>query len=182
MDEIYELLNKSLEHVGALMSAAETHGILCGLLCTSQPFSSDIWLKHVLGETAVNDGLASQCQQQLVLVKNYTLEQLNSFNCEFMPLLPADEISLSERTQALGGWCEGLLFGLGLMGIETETLKEDTRGFVNDVISISQIAPASDEEELEEDYMQVVEYIKVGVINLYEELTQTSEINGEVNG
>jgi len=175
VEEIYEPLNKSLELVGALMSAAETHGILCGLLCTSEPFSLDIWLRHVFAETAVEDGLASECQQQLAMVKDYTFAQLNSPQCEFTLLLPEDDVSLMERTQTIGGWCEGFLFGLGLINVETESLTDEAKEFVNDVIAISRIAPPEESDDLEEDYMQVVEYLKVGVINLYEELTHKDE-------
>ncbi|MCK5663625.1 MAG: UPF0149 family protein [Thiotrichaceae bacterium] len=170
MDEIYEPVNTSLQHVGALMDAAETHGILCGLLCSTPAFDNEIWFKHVLSEMAVNDGLASKCQQQLLLVKHYTQEQLNSPNCEFMPLLPSDEISLLERTQALGGWCEGFLFGLGMTGIPDEA-----KEFIDDLISISRIAPADMNERNEEQYMQLVEYIKIGVINMY--ISQDNEQN-----
>jgi hypothetical protein len=95
-----------------------------------------------------------------------------------MPLLPDDDISLQERTQALGGWCEGFLFGLGLMSIETDSLTEQGREFVDDIISISRVAPTDETDDLEEDYMQVVEYIKIGVINLFEELSQTDKYNG----
>jgi hypothetical protein len=179
MEEIYEPLNKSLQHVGSLMDAAEAHGLLCGLLCASQQVDDDVWFRHVLGETTVEDGLAPECQRQLWLVKNYTLEQLNSPACEFMPLLPADDIFLSERVQALGGWCEGFLYGLGLAEVETEDLPDNAREFINDLVSISRIAPADESEESEADYMQVIEYIKVGVINLYEDLTQTDEQYGQ---
>ncbi len=165
MEEIYEPLNKSLLNVGTLTDAAETHGILCGLLCTPQSFSLEEWFRHTLGETATKDGLAAKCQQQLVLVKNYTLEQLNSFNCEFMPLLPKDNIPLPERTQALGGWCEGFLFGLGLIDIKMDYLSDSTKEFINDTISVSRIAQTEDSDELEEDYMQLVEYIRVGVMS-----------------
>ena len=170
MEEIYEPLDKSLLNVGTLTNAAETHGILCGLLCTSQPFSFDEWYRHTLGETATQDGLATECQQQLVLVKNYTLEQLNSFNCEFMPLLPKDNITLAKRIQALGGWCEGFLFGLGLINIEVNRLSDSAKEFVNDTIAVSQIVQTENNEDLEDEYMQLVEYIRIGVISLYEEL------------
>ena len=179
MEEIYEPLNKSLLHVGTLMDAAETHGVLCGLLCSSQPFSSDEWFKYALGETVTKDALTSKCQQQLLLVKDYTLEQLNSFNCEFMPLLPADDIPLSERTQALGGWCEGFSLGLGLTAIETNCLSDDAQEFIRDVVSVSRIAPAEDSDELEKDYMQIVEYVRVGVMSLYEELTADKKYGQE---
>ncbi|MCK5720218.1 MAG: UPF0149 family protein [Thiomargarita sp.] len=168
MQELYEPINKSLEHVGALMSAAEAHGILCGLLC-SQSFSQVNWLTHVLGEISVQDGLAYKCEEQLLLVKNYTLEQLNSIDCEFMPLLPEDEIALKDRTQALGGWCEGFLFGIGMAHSKIDSFTNDSKEFVNDMIAISKIELSENSDNLEENYMQVVEYIKIGIINLYEE-------------
>ncbi|HEC84593.1 MAG: hypothetical protein DRR08_15485 [Candidatus Parabeggiatoa sp. nov. 2] len=179
MEEIYEPLNNSLQHVGSLMDAAEAHGILCGLLCTSQPFELDMWFRHVFGETAVEDGLASECQQQLLLVKNYTLEQLNSPQFQFVPLLPGDDILLSERVQALGGWCEGFLFGVGLAGIEIESLPDDAKEFINDVLSVSRVALADESEENEDDYIQVFEYIRIGVISFYEEMSQTDGEYGQ---
>jgi yecA family protein len=172
--EIYQILNKSLTLVGALMSVAEAHGILSGLLCSSN-FDNDKWLKHVLGETSVQDGLASECEQQLLLLKNYTLEQLNSPNFEFMPLVPDEDESMQERTQAIGAWCEGFLFGLGLAGVEK--FAGDEKEFINDLVSISRIESTgdNDSDENEEHYMQIIEYIKIGVISLYEELTQSDK-------
>jgi len=170
MEDIYDPINNALQHVGALMDAAEAHGILCGILCSSQSYEEDVWLRHVLSDTAIEDGLVIQSQQQLLLLKKYTLEQLNSVNDEFMPLLPGDDTPLSQRVQALGGWCEGFLFGVGLTGIDTKSLPNEVKDFIDDVISISRIAPIENNEEYEADYMEIVEYLKVGVITLYEEL------------
>ncbi|EDN70815.1 conserved hypothetical protein [Beggiatoa sp. PS] len=170
MEDIYDPINNALQHVGALMDAAEAHGILCGILCTSQSYEEDVWLRHVLSDTAIEDGLVIQSQQQLLLLKKYTLEQLNSVNDEFMPLLPGDDTPLPQRVQALGGWCEGFLFGVGLTGIDTKSLPNEVKDFIDDVISISRIAPIENNEEYEADYMEIVEYLKVGVITLYEEL------------
>ncbi|MBE9562125.1 MAG: UPF0149 family protein [Proteobacteria bacterium] len=167
MEEIYEPLDKSLQNVGALMDAAEAHGILSSFLCVSQ--SDDKWLQHILGSAAV-DGLAPECQRQLQLVKNYTLEQLSSFNCEFTPLLPDDDIVISKRVQTLGGWCEGFLFGLGLADISAKSLPDDIKEFIDDLISISRIAPIEENNTSnEDDYAHLVEYIRVGVMNIYEE-------------
>jgi hypothetical protein len=169
LEEIYEPLEKSLQHVGALMNAAEAHGILSGFICVSQS-DDDKWSQHILGN-ATTDGLAAKCQQQLQLVKNYTLEQLNSFNCEFTPLLPNDDIVISERVQALGGWCEGFLFGLGLSNINTEPLPDDIKELIDDLISISRIAPTDENNDANEnDYAQLVEYVRVGIMTIYEEL------------
>ena len=173
MEEIYEPLDKSLQNVGALMNAAEAHGILSSFLCVAK--LNDKWLQHILGN-ATMDGLASECQQQLILVRNYTLEQLNSFNCEFTPLLPDDDISISERIQTLGGWCEGFLFGLGLADIDTNQLSDNIKEFINDLISISHIAPIDENSDSNENnYSQLVEYIRVGVITIYEELAHNGK-------
>lgn len=169
MEDIYDPINNSLQLVGALMDAAEAHGILCGILCTSQSYQEEIWLRHILSDTAIEDGLVSQCQRQLLLLKKYTVEQLNSVNDEFMPLLPSDDSPLSQRVQALGGWCEGFLFGIGLTGIDTKSLPNEVKDFIDDIISISRVAPIENSEEYEKDYMEIVEYLKVGVIILYEE-------------
>lgn len=173
MEEIYEPLDKSLQNVGALMNAAEAHGILTSFLCVAQ--SNDKWLQHILGN-ATMDGLASKCQQQLILIRNYTSEQLSSFNCEFTLLLPNDDISISERIQTLAGWCEGFLFGLGLADINTELLPVDIKEFINDLISISHIAPIDENSNSNENnYSQLVEYIKVGVMTIYEEFVHDGQ-------
>jgi len=95
-----------------------------------------------------------------------------TFNCEFTPLLPSDDIPISERIQTLGGWCEGFLFGLGLADINTNQLSDDIKEFINDLISISHIAPIDeDNDNNENNYAQLVEYIKVGIITMYEEFS-----------
>jgi yecA family protein len=169
--EIYEPLNQSLHYVGALMNAAEAHGLLCGMLCIRQGFSIEECFKHIMSQVAYEDGLATECQQQLTLLKNYTVAKLNSATDEFQLLLPPEDTDLAERVQALAGWCEGFSFGLGIAGIQTQSLSADAEEFIKDTIAISHLAPVKQATEAAEaDYIQLVEYIKVGVITLYEEI------------
>jgi hypothetical protein len=169
--EIYEPLNQSLHYVGALMNAAETHGLLCGMLCVPQFFSVEEWFKHIMSQVAYEDGLATECQQQLTLLKNYTVAKLNSATDEFQLLLPPSDADLAERIQALAGWCEGFSFGLGIAGVQAQDLSADAEEFVKDTIAISHLAPVEQATDAAEtDYIQLVEYMKVGVITLYEEM------------
>lgn len=169
--EIYEPLNQSLHYVGALMNAAEAHGLLCGMLCIPQFFSLEEWFKHIISPVTYEDGLTTECQQQLTLLTNYTVEQLNSALAGFQLLLPADDTPLPERIQALAGWCEGFSFGLGIAGIQTQDLSQDAAEFIKDTVAISRLAPVEQATaEAEADYIQLVEYLKVGVITLYEEM------------
>jgi len=183
MEAIYEPINKSLAQVGGLMDAAEAHGLLCGFLCTQTDFSTANWLKHVLGEAAIEDGLTPECQKQLILVKNYTLEQLNSPDCSFNLLLPSDDEMISQRIQALAGWCEGFLFALGANQLDFTQLSEHVQELIQDIIAISRLAPheaveenEAQDNEAEENYVELVEYIRMGILILYEELNQDEPI------
>lgn len=172
METYYDLLNETLQKANALMDAAEAHGILCGLLVTAQENNIDEqWLKHVLGEAAVNDALTDLYQQALLQIKKYTVKQLNSPQDNFKPLLLDDDTPLTQRVQTLGGWCEGFLFGLGLSGQQALMFFSDSaREFIQDMVSISRIAPVEEETEEEEiAYTQLVEYIRVGILTLFTE-------------
>lgn len=173
---IYEPLNQALQQVGALLTAAEAHGLLCGFLCAppSPNHQDNSWLPYILGETTLKEELTVDCQQQLQLLKNYTQSQLNSPDCEFMLLLPAEDLPLAERVQAIGGWCESFLFGLGLAVTNHRPFPTQVKEFLTDVTAISRIAPLtedSEEEEQEAHFMQLVEYLRIGVLNLHDELT-----------
>ena len=173
---IYESLNKSLYYVGASSDASEAHGILCGLLCTI-PLQIDdkVWLKPILGEMAVHDNLADKSQQQLQFLKKYTEMQLESSDYEFTPLVPDDNSPLFERTQALGGWCQGFLFGFSLVNRrKMESLPENTVEFIKDLTSFTRIAPTQEKDnESERAYMHLIEYIRVGVLTIYQEFSRS---------
>lgn len=173
---VYDPLNKTLNYVGALANASEAHGILCGILCTvPSAFDDTVWLKSILGEMAIRDNLAEKSQQQLQLLKKYTEMQLESLDYEFTPLMPDDKSSLSERTQALGGWCQGFLLGFSLANTrKMDTLPRNVVEFIEDVTEFTRIAPVQSKDEnndSERAYMQLVEYIKVGVLTVYQEFS-----------
>ncbi|EIJ42607.1 yecA family protein [Beggiatoa alba B18LD] len=169
--DFYQPLNKSLQQVGALMDIAEAHGILCGMLCASPHDTSyECWIKHVLGESSGKDLLAEEAQQQLIALREYTQHQLNADNFEFSLLIPQDDEPLYTRTQALSGWCEGFIFGLSLAGLhDIRQFEENIQDFIKDVLNISHLAPlTTSTEEDEAAYMELVEYIRIGVSNFYE--------------
>ena len=172
---IYEPLNKSLYYVGAPTDAAEAHGILCGLLCTvPSEIKNTLWLKPILGEMATRDNLAEksqqQLQQQLQFLKKYTEMQLESSDYEFTPLVPDDSHPLFERTQALGGWCQGFLFGFSLGKPSIHTIPSNVTEFIKDLTSFTHIAPAQEkDDDSERAYMHLIEYIRIGVLTTYQE-------------
>ncbi|HEX5637076.1 MAG TPA: UPF0149 family protein, partial [Gammaproteobacteria bacterium] len=84
-----------------------------------------------------------------------------------------DEASLAERTEALAEWCQGFVFGLAAGGLKRETeLPADTAELISDMVAISRAGLDQDEpDDTDEDaYMQLCEYVRMGVLLITEEL------------
>ena len=93
----------------------------------------------------------------------------------FEPLLPADDQPIGARTAALAQWCQGFLYGLGAGGItDASGLPADTGEIVRDFTEISRagVDETQDEESNEAAYAELVEFVRVGVQLLFEELAE----------
>ncbi|MCV6637462.1 UPF0149 family protein [Candidatus Albibeggiatoa sp. nov. NOAA] len=177
--DIYTALNQALLDVGAAMDVSETHGILCGLICFLEDGDkvTEYLSQQVLGDEAVSDQLAEQSFIQLDALREKTVADLNNEDCPFQPLLPDSEKPLSERVQAVGGWCEGFLYGVGL-ALANQDIAEDVEELLNDFANIARIAPVEEEQATdddEKDYAELVEYIRIGILNLYEQKRQDGQ-------
>jgi uncharacterized protein YgfB (UPF0149 family) len=87
-------------------------------------------------------------------------------------LLPDDGAPLRERGQALADWCKGFLFGIGLAGAALHrALSADAREVIGDLTELSRLdADEEDNEGSEAAYAELVEYVRVGVLLIHEEL------------
>lgn len=159
------------------LSPAECHGILCALLAVQSQPTAEQWLNEVLPEVVASatdgDALARETVQQMVRLFEQTRQQLasNSFALEL--LIPDDDEDLASRTAALGHWCRGFLYGLGLSGIgDISRLPDDLPEILLDMEKISHADDYAAEDESEEDeqaYAELVEYVRMGAMMLNEE-------------
>ena len=88
-------------------------------------------------------------------------------------LLPADEQPIDVRTAALAQWCQGFLYGLGAGSVaDASDLPGDVGEIVRDLGEISRagVDATQDEESNEAAYTELVEFVRVGVQLLFEEL------------
>lgn len=160
-------LDRLLRRTGAMVDAAECHGSLCGTLCApaGDPGS---WLERLLeGTDAPGDVRAA-----LTRLVADTRRQLRDGDLSFSPLLPDDAERLADRVAALGEWCEGFLFGLGNAGLrDFDRLPPDAQEVVRDLVEIARVGVPTDEGAgNEEAYAELVEYLRVGVHLLHDEL------------
>ena len=169
----FSSLQESLERASASYPAAESHGTLCGAISIGAE-QDGAWLDHVLGEDAQPGAALEQCRRQLLALRDETRRQLNEGTLQFTPLLPGDTEPLNARTLALAGWCQGYLYGLGLGGerLQPETLGGEAGEVLRDLgeIALAGFDAEEESEENENAYAEIVEYLRVGVQLVYEEL------------
>lgn len=169
----YDSLQKALDKTDAEMTAAESHGALCGMSCAGGKVELGSWLEQVFEELDLNNMLVKEASQLLVGLFQSTQQQLNDAEAGFALLLPGDEKSLAERTEALAQWCQGFSYGLAVGGLKEESeLPEDSRELLRDMVEIARAAHEdTDYDEADEDaYMQIHEYVRMGVLLINEEL------------
>jgi hypothetical protein len=166
-DELQRVLSQSR----ALTDAAEAHGTLVGSLCSMQ-CSLDDWLAEILPRRA-DPGLADS----LRAIFDSTSVALGDGSMTFQPA--AQRRRLDRRlTSALGEWCQGFFMdwhGLGLP--EAFGPRGEAAEVVRDMTEITHVDvdPQDDPETNEAAYAELVEFVRVGVQLLYEQLQPLRE-------
>lgn len=149
---------------------AEWHGFLCGAAAgTNRPSSN---LLALVSEDLVADHTSTEVLNTLIKENTQrAVEALNSEDFNFQLLLPGDEWPLTDRVEALAAWCQGYLSGLGQSGMAEQALSEENTSAIRDIEAIGQ---ASSElqglESEEQDYVELVEYLRVAVLLIHSEL------------
>ncbi len=175
-------LEDLLFNVDAALGATESHGALCGMLCAQGATEASQWMLNVLGEHEETSEGLQQVGKKLLQIHKITVEQMNDTEADFELMLPDDDEPLEMRVEGLGMWCQGFVYGLAVGGIkEDSVLPEDSKELIQDILEISRAGYvadneaelATDEEDSEEDevaFMEVCEYVRMGVLLIYEEL------------
>jgi hypothetical protein len=165
----YHHIQQLLVQERSLADAAEAHGTLAGCLCATTGYRLEDWLREILPEGRA----APETTATLEELFTATVAALLQPDMEFEPLLPAEEQPIDVRTAALAQWCHGFLYGLGAGAItDASELPGDTGEIVRDFIEISRagVDATQEEESNEAAYAELVEFVRVGVQLLFEEL------------
>ncbi|MBE9539011.1 MAG: UPF0149 family protein [Proteobacteria bacterium] len=165
-----ELANHLLEQ-GLQSSPAEIHGCLTGLLASGAPVEAEsalVALVDVL-DLNVHGELAAQTMELYSVTAAAMLDE----EFDFHPLLPDDETDIADRTEALAGWCSGFLggFAQGTASLpDTDSkLSKESREILADieVFSRAGVDEDVDEEESEESFFEIAEYLRFAVLNVH---------------
>jgi yecA family protein len=167
----YQQLNERGRSIGLEVDAAESHGILCGLLCGGDKDPEGVWLGELLAGQDSRDLLVVDCAEGLRNLARETWEAIEGPGLGFSPVLPDDSQALSVRAIALRDWCRGFLYGMGLSGTGEDQLSAETLEAVSDMIGISRLDTelVSSSEQDEEAYTELCEFVWVAAMLVYEE-------------
>lgn len=173
----FEQLDDLLSRGGAGVGAAEAHGMICGISCATEAGVDGNFLAQIFDPP---DGSGSDDPESRVMLwelADETVRQLSSDELTFAPFLPSDSAPMGRRTEAMAQWCAGFMAGLGLGGVgDAEELPADTREILADFSELARMAPESEQgESTEAAYVELIEYIRVCVLLVNEELNRPVE-------
>jgi len=156
-----------LASTGKPVSPAELHGLLLGRSCAGAGFEAEPWIadaSELLGAEP-----ADNVRQALVGLQEMVKGELSGSDITVVLLLPGDDAPLAERAKALGQWCQGFLDGFGMV-VGNAPLSAEAMEVLQDLSAIAQVQSGLEEsEDGENDYMEVMEYLRVAPLLLFAE-------------
>jgi hypothetical protein len=169
----YDELERLLAPSALSCSAAEAHGIYCGLLASGTDAPRERWLAELLPTTdaRATDADAPARRDALNALGSATDAALADTEQAFHPLLPADDRPLRERATAVHGWARGLLYGLGIVNLDAARLPAEAREVFDDLMEVTRM----DLDDLDEDagneaaLTEVLEFLRVAALLLREQ-------------
>ena len=164
-----EIANELLEQ-GERVSPAELHGCLAGLLGSMGQVSPEAALAGL--NQALSLDLHGELAERVQQLHSGTAAAVMDDAFEFHPLLPDDDEDLAIRTESLAAWCRGFLAGYAQGKVSTgatgAAVAEDSAEALKDFAAIAQAAldDDQDEEESENSYAEIVEYLRFAALNV----------------
>lgn len=161
----FEDLNRRLNEQGSALGAAELHGVLTGLQCVITSPQPDLWLNVAFGGLDAMPELDGITLSMLEDLYQESVKGLDHLSFEFSLMLPDDDTSVAVRAGALADWATGFLAAVAATGISD--WPEEVTEFINDLGQIAsqghQVADDTD-SATENDLMELIEYVRVGVM------------------
>ena len=169
----FDVLADRLVEMGSDGHPAEIHGYVSGVLSAGDRPAVKNWLDQVaeqLGDKTLDDAASD------VLTRLYsqTLEQLEAGDFSIQLLLPDDDESLSQRTEALGIWCQSFISGFG-QGLSEQNVGEMVEDVLKDFAEISLIEATDEDEEAEKLLMEISEFVRMAWLAVFNEIHNKSE-------
>jgi uncharacterized protein YgfB (UPF0149 family) len=171
----FQTLTKLLADCDVLVDGAESHGLLCGMLCGGMSPTDNQW--PAVFADLVNNGvlLPESPQQALQKAFDELVTQLQSTDFALQLYLPDDEEAFSLQGQGLINWVNGFNAGFGLHQTSLANCSSDVREGIEDLAQIARMEPPEDDEDIEAELVEIIEYVRVTAMMCFNEHQQQAK-------
>lgn len=174
-DSLFDWLANIYNSHGAINHPSELHGLMLGELVGGLTRTAADWLQqvyHHMGVEALDAERYANVTEDLLGFYQQTRESIDKDSSAFSLLLPDDDYALSERIDSLVAWVSGFLEGVAVSASERlQKVGEDLQEILRDFVEICQLdSRVGQEEASEKEFFEILEYVRIGVLNLYAEL------------
>ncbi|WP_250461148.1 UPF0149 family protein [Microbulbifer litoralis] len=172
----FESLANAILAASGTTDPSELHGFACGVVTAGARPDRQRWEKE-LAELMQLDAIPADLKRDFLQLADESLRQLRDSNFDFQLLLADDDTGLPAKTATLGNWCQGFLLGFGVGDFKGE-MPATSREALEDIGRIAQVDPGEVEasDEAENQLLQVQEYVRVAVMNIFTECSGDSKI------
>ena len=155
--------NNNVREIEEISSPSELHGLLTGIVCVTTVPTREEW-KQILATLEVLE-ISDEAIAILAGETEDIAHTLSEDELDYLPLLPDDEHSLSERVRALADWCTGVVLGFGLASGHLRGEEKELIEHLQDVASV-EFDESDDDEEGEESYQELYEFVRLIPVSL----------------
>lgn len=170
----YETLEYRLIAANTPFSISYIHGMMVGILCVDSRHASKgrQLIQEKMPEMSEDTGQISELLNNLF---SLTQTELQTLERGVTLMLPPDDVMLPQRLEALADWCAGFLEGIKAEATPKGSLAQLPLvcEFLEDLTQIKELSfDAAPTQENEKDYMEIVEFVRVGVLLIHAEYDQ----------
>jgi uncharacterized protein YgfB (UPF0149 family) len=179
----HDELDALLKGCGSSWNAGQAHGLLCSRVSLAGADGASRWIAQVLGDATSDLAQRAECEEMLDALCATTWQQLVERQSEFSLLLPDDLDPASVRTEVIAQWCEGYLHGLVAEkhgeDLKKRLVEEPLADIIKDMLEITRatVGDDADDNNIDNDLAELVEYLRVAVQLTYEELADFRKLD-----
>jgi uncharacterized protein YgfB (UPF0149 family) len=163
---------RALESLLTMDEMAESHGLMCGILC-AQPDLGPMGFKNACLARELPVPNADEGTAVMQLLLDASKKQMHDADMAVSLWVPEDDEPLAVRAASLAAWCSGFLTGLAeTCGEQLMQISDDVSEIVTDIGEIARADAAAEEEGESEEiaYAEIVEFVRVAILLVQEEL------------
>ena len=159
----WSLWRDAFASVQELNSPSELHGLATAIVCIAQAPTALQWT-HILQQLNIHV-LTDDALTLLTEEGEDLAAAIHEDDLDIWMMIPDDDHDLSERVTALADWCSGLLLGFGLFAGVVRESEAELLEILQDTAQV-QFEPSDDNEEGEESFNELYEFIRLIPISL----------------